>query len=133
MKRLLPLALCIAMLGCSHAAYQVHPGAGGYVSGTPTGAQLFDSQEYDALVATNSVNQSVEADYLANKFPTSAMPKIKAAVNASVEAYNTANSQWLTFDAALKAGASPSQAALASAIAAMQTALSQLTTAKGGN
>ena len=133
-NRLAVIVLVAASLtGCATGAYKVHPGAGGYVSGTPTAAQLFDSQEYDVLVGANAVIQQTQADYLAGKFPTSAMPGIRSAANAATTAYNVAQAQWLAFDGALKVGASPSQSALTSALAALQSALTQLTTAKGGN
>lgn len=130
---LLYVALAGVLAGCATSAYQVHPGAGGYVAGqAPTAAQTFDSQEYDALVAANAAIQATQADYLAGKFPTSAMPAIRTAANAATTAYNVAQAQWLGFDGALKAGGAPSQAALSSAIAAMQSAVTQLVTAKGG-
>jgi hypothetical protein len=128
------IALVVALTGagCASSAYHVHPGAGGYVAGaTPTAAQTFDSQEYDALVGANAVIQQTQADYLAGKVPTSAMPEIRSAANAATTAYNVAQAQWLAFDGALKVGGTPSQAALVSAITAVETALQQLTTAKG--
>lgn len=131
MKRLLPLALCLAMFGCATKAYVVHPGAGGYISGTPTGAQLFDSQSYDTLSATSAIIDQTRADYIANKFPTSAMPTIRTAFNALTQAYDGAQAAWLIYDESLKKGLTPSQAALSAAIAAMQAAVTQLTTAKG--
>jgi hypothetical protein len=132
MKRLvLAIALSVSMVGCSPATYQVHPGAGGYTTGTPTASQIFDSQEYDALVAANTIIQGVQADYMAGKFPASAMPTIKTAANAATTAYNIAQAQWMEFDASLKSGGTPSQSALLSAVAAMNTAVSQLSAAKG--
>ena len=131
MKRVLLLALCLAMIGCATKAYQVHPGAGGYVSGTPTTAQLFDSQSYDTLSATDAIIQQTRADYQANKFPTSAMPTIRIAFNALTTAYDGAQASWLAYDGALKTGQTPSQAALQAALATMGSAVTQLTTAKG--
>lgn len=133
MKRLLivPTLLTLMCFGCAGGAYHVHPGAGGYVSGTATAAQTFDSQEYDALVAANSVIQNVQVDYLGGKFPASALPTIKTAVNAAATAYNTAQAQWLAFDEELKNGGSPSQAALVSAISVMNTTIARLVVAKG--
>ena len=118
--------------GCASANYKVHPGAGGYISGTATAVQVFDSQEYDAISAASVVIQGVQADYLAGKFPASAMPTIRTATNSAVAAYNDAQAQWMAFDGALKAGGTPGQSALISAVAAMNNAISQLTTLRGG-
>jgi uncharacterized protein YceK len=132
MNKLIAVLAAVMLSGCAAATYKVHPGAGGYVSGVASTAQIFDSQEYDALVGANAVIQQVQADYLANKFPTSSMPAIRTAANAATTAYNTAQAQWLAFDGALKSGGTPSQAALISAVSAMTAAVAQLTTAKGG-
>lgn len=126
------LATAVLLAGCAAANYKVHPGAGGYISGTPTTAQLFDSQSYDALSATDAIIQQTRADYQANKFPTSAMPTIRTAFNGLTQAYDGAQSAWLAYDGALKAGQTPSQAALQASLAAMQAAVTELTAAKGG-
>lgn len=130
MKIFLPIVLCFALVGCRSAAYQVHPGAGGYVSGAPSALQLVDSQAYDTLVAADAVINQTRADFLANKFPTSSMPNIKTAFNAVVHGYDTANSAWTAFDAAVKAGGSPAQDVLAAALAGLNTNLTSLTAAK---
>jgi hypothetical protein len=128
-------ALALVFIGCRSAAYQVHPGAGGYVAGAvPTQLQLIDSQAYDSLSATDGIIQQTRADYLGNKFPASAMPTIHTAFNATVAAYDSANAAWTAFDAAVKAGSNPSSAAILAAVAGMNQAVSALTAARqGGN
>ena len=135
MKKLLPFVLALAAIGgCRTAAYQVHPGAGGYVAGAiATPLQLIDSQAYDSLSATDAIIQQTRADYIGNKFPASAMPGIHTAFNAVVASYDSANAAWTAFDTAVKANASPSSAAIQAAIAAMNTAVSNLTAAKQGS
>ena len=131
--RLFALSLFLGvLLGCANSAYKVHPGSAGYTTGTPTTVQIAASQWYDDLSATDAVIVQTRADFLANKFPASAMPTIRNAFNALVSAYDTAQQAWLAFNQAATAGQSGGQAATASAIAGMDAALQQLTAAKGG-
>jgi hypothetical protein len=131
MKKVI-LVLALLCTGCASQAYRVHPGAGGYVSGQPTATQLFLSQSYDTLSAADVVIQQTRADFLANKFPTSAMPKIRVAFNALVGSYDTAQQAWLTLNAAIPNGDLTLQSALSAAIAALNQALTSLSATKAG-
>lgn len=128
----LGLYIALACIGCASKTYQVHPGAGGYVSGPATAAQLFDSQSYDTLSATDAIIEQTRADFLANKYPANIAPTIHNAFNSLVAVYNNAQSAWLALDAALKAGQPASQAALQAALTSLQTTTNQLLAAKGG-
>jgi len=133
MKVFVLSAVLLLSLGCANSAYKVHPGSAGYTSGTPTTVQIAASQWYDDLSATDAIIVQTRAAFLANKFPASAMPTIKTAFNSLVTAYDTAQSAWLAFNQAASSGQTASQSAVAAAIAAMDGAVQQLTTAKGGN
>lgn len=128
----LALALCTVSVGCKTQAYQVHPGAGGYVSGQPTATQLFLSQSYDTLSAADAVIVQTRAEFLANKFPAPIAPKVRTAFNSTVAAYDSAQQSWLAFNASATAGGNVTQAALAAAIAALNQALTNLNTVKAG-
>lgn len=131
MKRFTILLLAVSLIGCASATYHVHPGAGGYISGTPTAVQLVASRAYDTLVATDAVIQQTRADFLANKFPASSMPTIRGAFNTLVQSYDVAQSAWVAFNQASTANPSVSQAALSAALAGVTTAVTNLNTAKG--
>lgn len=130
-KTLLVLALLCA--GCATSAYQVHPGAGGYTSGPATQTQIFISQSYDTLSAADAVIIETRADFLANKFPAAAAPKVRAAFNVLVTAYDTAQQAWLAFNASASAGGTINQNALAAALSGLNQALTSLASAKAGN
>ena len=123
------LAVSLA-IGCANGAYKVHPGAGGYVSGAATPLQTGISQAYDTLAAADAVIDQTRADFLANKFPASVMPKIHDTFNAVVLAYDTADNAWLALNQAASTGGTPSQDALNAALAGLNTALSGLAGAK---
>lgn len=126
------LVLTLLCVGCKSGAYKVHPGAGGYVSGTATATQLFLSQSYDTLSAADVVIMQTRADFLGNKFPAAAMPKIRNAFNITVSAYDTAQQSWVATNAAATTGGSTTQTALTAAIAALNQALTSLSSAKAG-
>lgn len=133
MRRVWLALTLLACFGCQHAAYKVHPGAAGYVSGTASSVQIVASQGYDTLVAADAVIQSTRADYLAGKFPATAMPAVKAALNGVINTYDVANAAWLTFNQAAAVNPSTPQLALVTALAGLNQALQQLATAKGGS
>lgn len=78
MKTIIALALVI-LSGCSAA--KIHPGT----------ANAFDSAAYDSLLVTDSVIESTKADLAANKFSASVAPKVKAALNDLIVAYDRAD------------------------------------------
>jgi hypothetical protein len=128
------LLLSLVLVGCAASgAYQVHPGSGGFTTGTPTAVQLVISHAYDTLLATDGTIQQTRADFLANAFPAAAMPKVKVAFNALVQAYDAAQASWIAFNQAATADPSVPQAALAAALAGVTTAITNLNAAKGGN
>jgi hypothetical protein len=116
-------------IGCA-SAYKVHPGAAGYITGNPTATQIAASQWYDDLSATDQVIQSTRAAFLAGKFPASAAPAIRTAFNNVVGAYDAAQSAWLVFNQSSAAGNPTGQAVAQAAVAAMDSAVQQLTAAK---
>jgi hypothetical protein len=129
MKRIAVLVLALAVTGCASATYQVHPGAGGYVSGAATGVQLFASQSYDTLTGWGAAIQSARASFLAN--PATLTPTVKTAFNVAVKAYDDAQAAWIAFNQAAATNPSASQDALAAALAGATTAFANLTIAKG--
>lgn len=134
MKYVLAAALfisAISLAGCAAATYQVHPGAAGYISGSPTPVQTFASQSYDTLVGADAVIVTTRADFLGNRFSATAMPTVKAAFNALVQAYDTAQASWIAFNQSASANPSISEAALSAAIAGLNQSLSNLSIAKG--
>jgi hypothetical protein len=130
-KTLIVLALLCA--GCATGAYKVHPGSGGYVSGPATQTQIFVSQAYDTLSAADAVIVETRADFLANKFPAAAAPKVRTAFNALVTAYDAAQQAWLAFNASASAGGTATQNALSAALSGLNQALTGLASAKAGN
>jgi hypothetical protein len=124
--------LCTGCLSLSRT-YRVHPGSGGFVSGQPTATQLFISQSYDVLLAADAVIVKTRADFLANRFPVSAMPRIRTSFNALVSAYDAAEQSWVAFNASASAGASTDQSALLAAIAALNQQMTALAASKVGN
>lgn len=124
------IAICIT--GCAAQSYKVHPGSGGYISGTPSPTQLFISQGYDTLSAASAIIDQTRTDFLANKFPASVMPAIRTAFNSLVAGYDTTQASWITFNQQVTGGANPSQAALQAALSGVQTAVTNLSNAKAG-
>lgn len=131
----------IALVGC--AAHVIHPGT----------ANSFDSTTYDTLMLTDNVIQSTKADLAAGKFPASIAGNVKTALNALIVAYNVADiaycdpqstspgttlgslqcspaSYHATVNSAAGATAAQ-QAAVANALAQVNTATAALATAKG--
>jgi hypothetical protein len=123
MKKLLPLVLALSMLGC--AASQIHPGA---VNG-------FDSHTYDALVVVQSVIDTTKADLAAGSFNATLTPKVKAALNDLITAYNLAEDLYVQYhNAAIAGKATTAQATTVSnAVQAVNNATTNLATAKAGN
>jgi hypothetical protein len=134
-KTILVVALAVLCTGCLTISrnYKVHGGAGGYVSGPATPTQLMISQTYDVLLAADAVIVKTRADFLANRFPVSAMPRIRTSFNALVSAYDTAEQSWVAFNASASAGASTDQSALLAAIAALNQQMTALAASKVGN
>lgn len=131
MTRRWPIILALLLAGCATSAYHAHPGAAGYITGTPTPVQLFASQSYDTLVAADSVITQTRADFLAGKFTAAQMPTVRTAFNVLVSSYDTAQASWIAFNTQATANPSISQAALAAALAGVNTAITNLATAKG--
>lgn len=123
----------VLLVGCATGAYKVHPGSGGYVSGPATQTQIFISQSYDTISAADAVIGETRADFLANKFPAAAMPKVRTAFNALVASYDTAQQAWLAFNASSSAGGTATQNALSAALSGLNQALTGLASAKAGN
>lgn len=117
----LTLSLALTLGGC--AARVVHPGA----------ANKFDSSSYDTLLVTHSVIESTKADLAANKFPAAQVESVRYALNGLITAYNVADSGYLTYHAAALKGQDTlqEQTQLQSQLMAVQTATTQLATAKG--
>ena len=121
----LPSLLLIAVLslaGC--AARPVHPGS----------PNQFDSSVYDSLIVTHNVIESTKTDLAANKFPASIAPNVVNALNRLVEAYNIADQEYKNYHALALAGtATPAdQTALNSKVTDMTSAVTALSSAKGG-
>lgn len=107
--------------GC--AARPIHPGA----------ANPFDSTSYDTLIVTHSVIESTKADLAANKFSATLAPKVKDALNYLIQAYDVADTAYLSYHAAAIAGTATAadQAALQAKISNVSSATVALTAAKG--
>ena len=118
MKRFLAVAVLL-VAGCS----AMHPGA----------VNQFDNASYNTLLTTDSVIQQAKADYVAGKFPTSAMPAMKTAINNLVAVYNVADSAYLEYHTAVAQGtATPAQVtAVTNALKQVNSATTALTNAKG--
>jgi hypothetical protein len=126
------ILICVlALSGCAAQSYQVHPGAAGYITGPPTPVQTFASQSYDTLVAADAVIVQTRADFLGNKFSAAAMPTVKTAFNALVQAYDTAQAAWIAFNQSASTNPSVSEATLSAAIAGLNVSLTNLATARG--
>lgn len=94
MKRfLLVMLLSCTMysaVGCASANYVSHPGA----------VNVFSSQAYDTLVATDAVIKATEADLNNNAFPVAWVPAIKKSLNVLIQSYDVANISWQAYNAA---------------------------------
>jgi hypothetical protein len=73
--------LAVALLLCGCAAHTIHPGT----------ANAFDSGAYDTLMLADSSIQSAKNDLTANQVPAGQVPVFKSALNALIDAYNTAD------------------------------------------
>lgn len=121
MKRIvLAMVLAVSMIGC--AARQIHPGA----------ANSFDSTTYDALIVTHSVIETTKTDLANNAFSITLAPKIKAALNDLIKAYDIADTVYQNYHMAAMAGtATPAQAtAVSDAIQNVNNATGALTASK---
>ena len=121
MKRI-GLILLLLLAGCK--AYQTHPGS----------VNTFDSVSYDSVLVAHSVIESTKTDLANNVFSAAVAPKVKAALNDLVTAYNIADSAYQAYHAAAVAGtATTSQAnAVTAGLAQVGTASEALTSAKAG-
>jgi hypothetical protein len=103
--------LLIVLYACAPA---IHPNA----------VSQLDSTTYDALITANAAINQAKADVAAGTLPASATQ----VVNDTVAAYNTARGAWLTYRHTVESLA-PGAAAPAAETAALEAALSSLTTA----
>jgi hypothetical protein len=125
MKRVFPAMLVAVLLiaGCA-AQHPIHPGA----------ANQFDSTSYDTLLVAHSVIESTKADLAANKFPDALAAKVKQSLNVLIQAYDVADTAYLSYHASAIAGkATPAdQTALQTKLNDVGNATTALTSAKGG-
>lgn len=114
--------LAVLLVAC--AARPLHPGS----------ANAFDSNSFDSLIVVKNVIDSTRTDLANNAFPANITGNVKTALNALIQAYNIADSAYLTYHAAAIAGtATPAQQADVQAkLNTMNNGVSTLTSAKGG-
>ena len=123
-KYLLIPVLALSMLSCAKP-YVAHPGS----------VNTFDSQSYDFLIATKAIIDQTKTDLANNVFSATTAPRVKAAVNGMVAAYNIADNAYLVYHTAMIAGGATAQQIqdVSNSQADVQKATQALTSAKAGS
>jgi hypothetical protein len=90
----------------------------------------FDSNTYIALATTDGVIEGTKADLNNQAFSATVAPKVAAALNGLISAYDAARAAWLIYHGGNTTAAQ--QTVVANAMANVNIATTNLTNVKGG-